>query len=124
MTSTQVRHEVTAPNPDLGTSTVVKPEPDSRLDQLAAEYAALEPLAKQYAARLKEITDGIKSELATAAPGQTEMLLTSSYLAKPLQLQAVTKWTLDTKALKATDPETYVRWAKRSTSWTLRALAG
>lgn len=128
MTSTQTPastpHEVKPANPTLGTATVVKPQPDSRLDQLAAEYAALKPLADEYAARLKAITDGLKRELTTAAPGQTEVLLTSSYLVAPLQLQAVTKWALDTKALKAKDPETYVRWARQSTSWTLRALAG
>lgn len=124
MTSTQIQHQVMQGNPTLGTSTVVRPETDSRLDQLAAEYAALEPLAKQYAARLKEITDGIKAELATAAPGETEVLLASTYLAKPLQLQAVESWRLDSKALKAAQPQTWVTYAKKSTSWRLAPVAG
>jgi hypothetical protein len=97
----------------------ISPEPDTRLDQLAAEYAALKPLADEYAARLESIKDGIKAELAAAAPGATKVLLACIYLEKPLQLVARTSWRVDMKKLKAEQPETYVRYAVQSTSWSL-----
>lgn len=100
----------------------IKPEPDTRLDQLAAEYAALKPLAEEYAQRLESIKDGIKAELASAAPGATKVLLTCSYLEKPLQLSARTSWRVDMKRLKAEQPETYVRYAVQSTSWSLGSI--
>jgi hypothetical protein len=107
--------EVQVPVPD------VRPEPDTRLDQLAAEYAALAPLAKEYNDRLNEIKDGIKAELANAAPGATKVLLTSSYLEKPLQLSARSEWRLDSKRLKAEHPATWVEYAKQTTSWRLES---
>lgn len=97
----------------------VAPEPDSRLDQLAAEYAALKPLADEYATRLKEITDGIKVELANAAPGAEKVLLHSSYLAQPLQMSHRVEWRIDSKRLKAEDPATWVAYAKQIPSWRL-----
>ena len=124
----------TPPVPDLTASglqlsvppsaPVVRPEPDTRLDQLAAEYAALKPLADEYAARLKTITDGIKSELAQLHPGETEILLVGSTTPTPLRMLAVTQWRLDTKRLKSEQPNIYVRFAKQSTSWQLRQVEG
>lgn len=97
----------------------ITPEPDSRLDQLAAEYAALEPLATEYAARLAAIKNGIKAELATAAPEQQKILLRSSHLAAPLKLEARTSARLDTKALKRELPGVYAHYATASTTWYL-----
>jgi hypothetical protein len=123
MTSLQPRHEVTPANPTTGTPTVVNPEPDSRLDQLAAEYAALEPQVKENVARLEAIKTGIKSELAKAAQGQPEVLLTSSYLTKPLQMRHVESWRIDARRMKAEDPLTYVQWAVKSDRWELRQVS-
>lgn len=108
----------------LWTAPVVRPEPDTRLDQLAAEYAALKPLADEYRARLETIVSGIKTELAQLHPGETEVLLVGSTVPTPLRLQAVTQWRLDTKKLKAEQPNIYVRFAKQSTSWRLDQVKG
>lgn len=109
-------------SPTYGTPPILHPMPDSRLDQLAAEFAALAPHVAEVSARLEEIRTAIKAEMATAAPGQPEVLLRSSHLANVLQLKAVTSTRLDSTALKKADPATWDRWAKPSTSWRLFEL--
>lgn len=99
--------------------TVVRPDTDTRLDQLAAEYAALKPLTDEYAARLKAITDGIKAELTALHPDQSEILLIGSTVDTPLRLEAITNWRLDSTKLKSDNPNLWVRYAKQSTSWRL-----
>jgi hypothetical protein len=100
----------------------VRAEPASRLEALAAAYADAKPVADAATARLKEITDAIKVELATAAPDAPRVDLLSAVLDAPLRLQAKTGWRLDTKRLKAEAPETYVRYAVQTTTWELRAV--
>lgn len=103
-------------------STVVRPDPDTRLEQLTAQYDMAKAEADKAASTLKAVTDAIKLELASAAPGETSIDLVSDLLAAPLRLVAVESWRVDAKKLKAEAPETYVRYAKKSTSWTLRAV--
>lgn len=109
--------------PEQPQTPVVNPEPNSRLDQLAAEYALLKPQLEELTELVKGLTDGIKRELSTAHPTATDILLTSPHLRAPLQLQAVTSWRLDSKTLKTDQPETWVRYAKQSTAWRLAPLA-
>ena len=85
--------------------------------------AAAKARAAEADAELKAITDGIKTELSSAHPDATEVVLSSPHLARPLQLQAVERWTVDSKRLKTEDPTTYVRWARQSTSWRLAPIA-
>jgi hypothetical protein len=101
----------------------VTPEPGSRLEQLAAQYDMAKAEAEKAATDLKAITDAIKLELVNAAPGETSIDLVSDDLVKPLRLVAVTSWRVDATKLKKEAPETYVRYAKQSTSWTLRAVS-
>jgi hypothetical protein len=102
----------------------IRAEPASRLEALAAAYLDAKPVADAATARLKEITDAIKAELAAAAPGAVKVDLISGVLATPLRLQAKTGWRLDTKRLKAEAPETYVRYAVQTTAWELKPLRG
>ena len=106
------------------TTPVVRPEPDTRLDQLLAEYATVKPLADEYAARLKAVTDGIKAELIERHPGEREILAVGPAGTSPLRLEAIEQWRLDTKGLKKDKPEIYVRFARKLTSWRLSALKG
>ena len=99
-------------------------EPESRLEQLAARYEAVALAKKEAEAALKEITDAIKAELTTLHPGAREIFLSSSFLTRPLQLQAIDSWRIDSKALKKAEPQTWVRFAGQSTSWRLQQLAG
>lgn len=109
------------PSPS-GAEPVVNPTPESRLDQLAAEYALQKPRADAAAERLKELTDSIKAELAQLMPeGATSILLTSPHLLKPLRLEAVTSWRFDAKNCKVQEPYTYVKYATQSTTWRLAA---
>lgn len=103
---------------------MVRPEPESRLDQLTARYDQVKAQEMEAKKEAEEITSAIKAELARLHPGQTEILLSSPHLAAPLQMQAVSSWRFDSTRCKATYPEIYAAFAKQSTSWTLRALAG
>lgn len=101
----------------------VTPNPDTRLEQLAAQYDQAKAEADKAAGALKAITDAIKVELTLSAPGQNSIDLASDLLAQPLRLMAIESWRVDAKKLKAEDPETYVRYAKKSTSWSLRPVS-
>ena len=103
---------------------VVRPEPDTRLDQLVAEYHSLKPLADEYKARLETIINGIKTELVALHPDREEILLVGSTVPMPLRLEAVSSWRLDTKTLKKEKPEVWVRFARQSTSWRLSQQKG
>lgn len=103
---------------------MVRPEPDSRLDQLTARYDQAKAQEKAAKAAADEVTTAIKAELARLHPGVREVLLTSPHLTAPLQLQAVSRWTFDSKGCKATHPQIYAAFAKQSTSWRLTPLAG
>lgn len=96
--------------------------PASRLDDLLASYAELKPKADELAERLKGVTDAIKSELTAAQPGAQRIDVAHPALAHGLRLTYVERWTLDSKALKADDPETYVRYARKGGAWQLRGI--
>ena len=100
------------------------PEPGSRLGDLLATYAALKPQADELAARLKTVTDGIKHELMQADPTAARFDVNHEALAQPLRLSYVERWELDAKRLKAEDPETYVRFARKGGRWELRSVQG
>ena len=103
---------------------IVTPAPGSRLDGLLATYAEIKPQSDEWATRLKSVTDAIKSELQLADPTATTIDVTHAALAQPLRMSYVESWTLDTKALKAEAPETYVRFARKGGSWQLRGVHG
>jgi hypothetical protein len=100
-----------------------KVEPGSRLEDLLATYARLKPAADEAASRLKAVTDAIKVELTTAVPGVPKVDVAHESLAQPLRLSWVEKWDLDSKRMKAEDPATYVKWARKGGSWQLRGIS-
>ncbi|GLW32252.1 hypothetical protein [Actinoplanes regularis] len=100
----------------------VQPEPGSRLDDLLAAYAELKPRADELATRLKTITDAIKAELTAARPGAQYIGVDHPALVQPLRLTYVESWTLDSKRLKAENPELYVTYARKGGSWQLRGV--
>lgn len=107
----------TSPTPVTGATV----EPGSRLEQLLATYAGLKPQADELSNRLKAVTDGIKVELLmAAAPDALRIDVDHAALAQPLRLSYVESWTLDTKRLKADDPTTYVKYARKGGTWQLR----
>lgn len=93
----------------------------SRLEQLQASYAEAKAQADEAAARLKVVTDGIKAELsaAIAETGDRRVDLVGGP-GPALTMTYAESWRVDAKKLKAEAPETYVRFAKKSSSWTLR----
>lgn len=97
----------------------VKPEPGSRLEQLAALHDELKAKAEQASQDYEAVKEAIKSELASAAPGSTKVVLESDELVKPLTMSHRTEWRIDSRKLKAEDPTTWVRYAKQVESWRL-----
>jgi hypothetical protein len=98
-------------------------QPGSRLDDLLATYADLKPRVDELAGRLKAVSDGIKAELQAQAPEAQRVDVAHDALAQPLRLSYVESWRLDTKQLKAEQPETYVRYAIKGGKWELRGLS-
>lgn len=100
----------------------VTAQPGTRLEQLQAAYADAKAAADEAASRLKVVTDGIKAELVAQAPeGQMKIGL-SGVFGPALQLTYSESWRIDSTKLKAEDPVTYVRYAKKSGSWSLRVV--
>jgi hypothetical protein len=97
-------------------------EPGSRLEDLLATYAHLKPQADEAATRLKSVTDAIKAELQALAPDATRIEVAHEALPQALRLSYIESWSLDTKALKAEDPVTYVRFARKGGKWELRGV--
>lgn len=93
-----------------------------KLEALCAQYDQAKAQADAAAKVLKEITDGIKVELITAAPGVEKVDLASDFLARPLRLQAITSWRVDAIKLKAENPLLYVQYARESVAWHLKAV--
>lgn len=98
-------------------------EPGSRLEDLLATYAHLKPQADEAASRLKAVTDAIKVELTTAVPDAPRIDVAHEALPQALRLSYVESWTLDSKRMKAEDPATYVRFARKGGSWQLRGIS-
>jgi len=114
MTSPQEPTPIPVPTP------VVTPTPDSRLDQVTAEWARLKPQLEELTKRVDELSKAIKTETMAAAPeGSSEVILRHPSLDTPYRVHPVETWRLDSKSMKAADPVAYVRWSKKSTSWRL-----
>lgn len=111
-------HEALVEAMDEGEVYTVVAEPDTRLSQLHAAYEDAKAHADDAAKRLKAITDAIKVELNTAAPDETRVELRGE-AGPALRLAYSERWTLDSRKMKAEDPETYVRYARKSGAWSL-----
>jgi hypothetical protein len=99
---------------------VTAPE-GSRLAQLQASYDALKAAVTEAKERYETLTEAIKAELATAHPGVPGITLAGGPGMPVLQLTWVESWRFDSKRFKEDDPLTYVRYAKKSEHWELRA---
>lgn len=106
---------------------VVKSRRGSRLAALLDAYPAAKAAADGAAAQLKAITDGIKLEASQQAPEQPKVTICppGGSEAPTLELDYRESWRIDSRKLKAEDPDTYVRYAKKSGAWYLNvARAG
>lgn len=110
---------------DPPSAPVVRPEPESRLDALAARYAHLKPQVDELTELLKTVTDAIKTEMALETSSAPRSLLASPHLPGYLLQSAYREsWRLDMKRLKAEHPLIYVQLAKKSGSWRLDPVQG
>jgi hypothetical protein len=102
----------------------IRPEPGSRLEQLADRYERLTARATESAEELDEVVNGLKAELAAAAPGKTNILLDSPLLSIPLRMLGVVSRRMNTKALRKDYPQVYADYSSESTSWRLERYKG
>lgn len=94
---------------------------DTRLARLHAQYPELKAAADAAAKAFKDCTDGIKLEISTLTGGALRAELAANGTGSPaLALTYGERWTLDSKRLKAEDPDAYVAFAKPSGTWTLK----
>ena len=122
MTTDPIPTEPTAAIEGTG-PVLVQPDTGSRLEDLHARYAQLKATADAANEQLKAVTDAIKRELTDAAPGQPKIELNGP-AGPALRLTYSETWRFDSRSFKANDPETYVRYAKKTGSWTLKAATG
>lgn len=104
--------------------TQIAAEPGTRLEQLQEQYAIAKALADDATTRLKAITDALKVELTQAAPEQARIELVGGENRPALRLAYSESWRVDAKKLKAENPLVYATYAKKSGSWTLKAVQG
>lgn len=122
-TSAQLHEALMEQIDDSSQAYTVVAQADTKLAQLQAAYPDAKAAADAAAATLKAITDGIKFELSQAAPDQTRIELTGT-AGPTLRLAYSERWTLDSKRMKAEDPETYVRFARKGGAWSLTKVKG
>jgi hypothetical protein len=102
--------------------TLVTAPADTRLAQLQEQYAQAKADADEANSRLKAITDALKVELTTVAPEQARIQLVGGEGRPALRLAYSESWRVDAKRLKAEQPVLYVQYAKKSGSWSLKAV--
>lgn len=102
--------------------TVTAPE-GSRLEQLHAAYEDAKAAKDEAETRLKAVVDAIKVEATQAAPGAERIEIVGDHGPR-LSLTYVESWRVDSRRLKAEDPETYVRYATKSGTWKLEKSKG
>lgn len=93
---------------------------DTRLGRLHAQYPELKAAKEAAEQALKDCTDGIKLEVSTLTGGALRAELAATATAPALTLTYGERWSLDSKRLKAEDPDAYVAFAKPSGTWTLK----
>lgn len=103
---------------------VVVPPTESRLEQLHAQYATAKAEADRANEILKAITDAIKLEVTQLAPDGEQKVDLRSQHGPALRLAYTETWRFDSTRFKRDNPEAYVRYAKKSGAWSLRAVAG
>jgi hypothetical protein len=102
----------------------VTPQADSRLEQLHAMYETLKANKDEAEKQLKAVTDAIKSEVSAMLPQGSTAATITGQAGPPLALTWVESWRLDSRKMKAEDPETYVRYATKSGTWKLEKVRG
>jgi len=102
----------------------VRPEPGSRLESLVDRYERLKTVTDEQGAELDDIVKAIKSELAVAAPGKTNVILDSALLSIPLRMLGVVSRRMNVKALRKDYPQVYQDYSSPSTSWRLERYKG
>lgn len=105
---------------------VLKTRRGSRLAALLDAYPGLKAAADEAATQLRAVTDGIKLEASQQAEGQANVTIVppGGSEAPTLLLDYRERWSVDSRRLKAEDPETYVRYAKKSGAWYLNVAKG
>lgn len=103
---------------------LLQPGEDDKLTALHAEYAAAKAQRDAAEERFKTVSDRLKTALFEAIPEGERRIELRSVGGRPLRLVHSESWRIDSTRLKRESPETYVRYAKKSESWSLRVVGG
>jgi len=101
---------------------VIRPDVDSRLAQMSAQYDLAKAEVDKATEALKAITDAIKVEMVKAAPGAHDIRLDAEGLERPLRLLAVTSRRVNSARLKAEQPAIWATYSDESTSFRLERV--
>lgn len=130
------------PPPTAGTATPIEPQPpvrrrtkleipeESKLSFLMAQLPQMEAEAKDSADRLKEHKKAVQAEIAKTVEDPNDLpdvfdIPADPYGGHPAYTLAARQgsWALDAEAMKNTEPETYVKWARRGKPyWELKRV--
>lgn len=97
--------------------------PDARILALYEAYPSAKAEADAAAARLKDITDGIKFELGAAAPGVDKIELRAPG-GTPLRYARQITRRFNTKRFQREQPDAYEAYREPSESWVLAPIKG
>jgi hypothetical protein len=95
--------------------------PDARILALYEAYPSAKAEADEAARRLKDITDGIKFELGTAAPGVDKIELRGPH-GTPLRYARQITRRFNTKRFQREQAEVYESYREPSESWVLAPI--
>lgn len=108
------------PTDDQVRPVAVQPRKGSKLEALHARYFELKEARNAAVEAFDAVAAEIKSELGTkASEAAATKVELQSPAGRPLRLIYAESWRVDSTRLKREDPHTYVKWAKKSGSWSL-----
>lgn len=130
MTTPPAPDATAVPQPKVKKRQKLEPEPGSRLSALFTQLPELEAAKKEAEEKLSACKKAIQSEIGASVADPENMpdqfdIPGDPYGAYPAYTLAAREgaWRLDAEAMKNSEPETYVKWAKQGQPyWELRRV--
>lgn len=108
---------------DVDTLAINNP-PVRKLEAMLALLDDAKADADESAARFRDLKSDIKAEVTGLVPGRERIVINSRFLRAPWIVRSQESWVIDSKMLKAMDPFTWAKFAKKTQAWYLEAVKG
>lgn len=116
---------VTVPPFELDVDTLAVNSPQGlKLETMLAMLENAKADADEAAGRFRDLKSDIKAEVTGLVPGRERIILKSRFLSAPWIVRSQESWVIDSKMLKAVDPFTWAKFAKKTQAWYLEAIKG